>query len=507
MHPMYVKDVEKRMKQDSPTGEPKWTPLERSQMVSAMKQSNDSVRQTREQQRTDPLDATSAINEFSIVWVYEYFMDIDDDVYTFFTLGTEHRLTNPKPVSDVHAQKEIPVVMGIAVIEAHRNYPSSPNRLGKDLQQEINEVTNNRIDNVKFALNKRYFAARGKQVDIRSLVRNITGSVTLMNDPDKDVKVHETKDVTSSSYQEQDRLKVEFDELMGHMSGASVQSNRNLNETVGGMELLSNSANQVSEYQLRTFVETWVEPVLRQLMKLEQVYESDEVILALAGVKAGLPERYGVYDITDEMLMQNLVLTVNVGIGATNPQLQAERFIYGMKAIREMLGDDVIMKLNPEEVIKELFGKLGYKNGDRFFMFGQEDDPQVAQLMSIIDELKHQLELKEPQELTDAKVEEILAKVDNIRANTVKVGVEAQYAAMQGGQVVASIPEVTPIGDQILRNANPSVTEDAALQAPDRPISNLALEDQRQNTTPYLPPVPAEGDQGAYQGIETQRAD
>jgi len=505
--PMYVKDVEAMMdKVDPKTGEPKWKKLTRDQIGSATRHINDSVRQTREEKRTDSTEGDQSIHEFTIVWIHRNIMEFDGVDKIYYTLGTEFMLSDPKPLKEVYHHGNRPYVMGCTVIETHRTYPSSPNRLGKDLQKEINEIANTRIDNIRFALSKRYFAARDRQVDIRSLIRNVTGSVTLMKDPDKDVKVQETKDVTSSSYQEQDRLKVEYDELMGHFSGSSVQSNRNLNETVGGMEMLSNDANKVSEYQLHVFVETWVKPVLRQIMKLEQTYESDETILALAGVKAGLPEKYGVHDITDEMLQQELLLSINVGIGATNPQIQAERFIYGMKSIREMLGDDVIMKLNPEEIITELFGKLGYKDGSRFFNFGDEENPQLAQYLSIIEQLQQQLALKESPEITAAKVEEILAKVDKIRAETVKIGVEAQYAAMQGGEVVASIPEVTPIGDQILRNANPSVTEDEALQAPDRPISQLALE-HRQNTTPYLPPVPQEADQGAYQGIETQESD
>ena len=73
-----------------------------------------------------------------------------------------------------------------------------------------------------------------KRVNLRSLVRNIPGSFTLMDDPEKDVQVQETQDVTSSSYAEQDHLNLDFDDVARAFSGSSVQSNRNLNETVGG---------------------------------------------------------------------------------------------------------------------------------------------------------------------------------------------------------------------------------------------------------------------------------
>ena len=48
-----------------------------------------------------------------------------------------------------------------------------------------------------------------------------------------------------------------------------------------GMSMLNGSASVMTEYAIRTFVETWVEPVLRQLVKLEAKYESDEIVPGL----------------------------------------------------------------------------------------------------------------------------------------------------------------------------------------------------------------------------------
>ena len=90
-----------------------------------------------------------------------------------------------------------------------------------------------------------------------------------MNDPEKDVRVISTPDVTGSSFQEQDRFNLDFDEVAGTFSTSSVASNRQLNETVGGMNLLTQGANQISEFQLRVFTETWTEPCLRQVVALE----------------------------------------------------------------------------------------------------------------------------------------------------------------------------------------------------------------------------------------------
>jgi len=48
------------------------------------------------------------------------------------------------------------------------------------------------------------------------------------------VKELKSSDVTRSSYEMQDRLNVDFDDIAGSFSTSSVASNRKLNETVGG---------------------------------------------------------------------------------------------------------------------------------------------------------------------------------------------------------------------------------------------------------------------------------
>lgn len=85
------------------------------------------------------------------------------------------------------------------------------------------------------------------------------------------------------------------------------------------MALLAGSSSTVTEYALRTFSETWVEKVLKQLLRLEQYYETDEVILALAGGEVEQELDFNVSDVLDDLLRQDVILKVNVGIEATNP--------------------------------------------------------------------------------------------------------------------------------------------------------------------------------------------
>jgi hypothetical protein len=514
--PMYVGRIKGRMRNIDPkTGEPKWRSLPDSVIMTATKSYGDTIRQQRENNRADSKYEPQANSNYSIAWVHKNIVEIDEIDYVYYTLGAEHLLSDPVPLDQAYFHGRRPYVIGTSVVETHKNYPSSLPRLTRDVQAEINEVTNQRIDNVKLALNKRYFARRNKQVDLRSVTRNVPGSVTLMQDVD-DVKVVEFNDVTQSSYKEQEMLNLDFDDVAGAFSGASVQSNRKLNETVGGMNMLSASANQVSNYQLRTFVETWVEPVLRQLILLEQHYETDETLLALCGEAAEVAQKFGVDAITDELLLQEFTLNVSVGLGQTNPAEQAKQFMQGMTSLRDMLADGTLMKmgLDVQEAIKEIFGKLGYKDGGRFFNTDKQD-PMIAQLQQQISDLQAALDAKMPPELLQATVKKLLADADKVAAETkstqaeaVKRGVEASFSAMQAAEVIAAVPAVAPIADELMRSAgyvqpnpagiDPNFPQPAAPVAPDMPPTDPGTVQAPNPATPGI---------GVRQGIQTQRPD
>ena len=266
--PMYVMDVKAKMRQgDKKTGKPKWNQLTDGQIHAASKKTYDSTRQVRESGRQDKTETTHGeeLSGFDVVWVHRNFIKEDGVDYVFYTLGTEHMLTDPKPIQELYFHGERPYVMGWSVLEAHRIYPSSLVDLGSSIQREINEITNTRMDNVRLVLDKRWEVRRGAQVDTQSILRNVPGSITLVDAVGEDIKPHEFHDVTSSAYQEQNLLNAEFDEIVGTFSTSSVNTNRRLNETVGGMQMLRGSANALVEYTIRTFAETWVEPGLRLL--------------------------------------------------------------------------------------------------------------------------------------------------------------------------------------------------------------------------------------------------
>ncbi len=529
--PMYVKDVRAKMKTvDSKTGAPRWKQLSDAQILTATKGASDSTRLTRERGRTDSKDQSQNVGDFTVVWVHRNIMEIDGQDMVWYTLGTHHMLTDAVPIKEIYFHGRRPYAMGYSMVETHKVYPDGPVGVTKDVQAEINEIANQRIDNVKFAMNKRYFVKRSAQVDIRSITRNIPGSVTMMNDPEKDVMVQNTPDVTGSSYQEQDRLNMDFDDVGGAFSPSSIQSNRQLNETVGGMSMLSSNASQVGNYGLKTFVESWMEPVLSQMILLEQHYETDTVILALAGKKVQLLQRFGIDSITDEFLTQELTCTVNVGVGSTNPQEQINNFMMGIKNLREVLADGQLERygLDVEEVIKELFGKLGYKDGARFFST-EKEDPALTNAKAMITQLQQELSQKVSPEMVakqmekiDAEIANLAVKAKEINSSTFEKNMRAIFSTGQAAQMIAAVPALSPVMDMLAQAAgyqtpNPVGVDPnfPQIEAPLPGVTQNSVKDPRTgtefmpggDTTPNTPAGPELPATGANQGIETIEAD
>jgi len=390
--PMYVIDVKERMSGKTPADR-RWKTLTDGEIKSGTKLVYDSTRMTREGNREDATEKehTKKLGDYDVVWVHENFFRTPSGDVVFYTLGTEHMLSDPAPMEEIpeYLDDERPVVMGIASIETFKTYPQGPVGFSKPMQVEVNEINNQRRDNVLLVLNKRYFARRGSQVDLKSLVRNVAGSVTMMNNVDSDVKPIDFHDVTGSSYMEQDRLNADYDSLTGTFDSGSLTTNRRMNETVGGMKMLRAGTMTLSEYLIKTFSETWVEPVIKQLIKLEQKNETDLTILSIAQNKAQLYQKYGIDTVTDQLLNQKLTITVNAGMGATDPVVRVERFLLAIDKYSQVIERQAKLQtpiFNNEEVGKEIFGRLGYKDGKRF-MF-QTQAQQNEQLMMMVQQLQ-----------------------------------------------------------------------------------------------------------------------
>lgn len=393
MIPMYLYEVREKMKQTDPQGDPIYRDLPEGMLYAAVKQDWDSIRRVREGNRVDKYDTNVNVSDYESIWVHRNFVRKDGRDWVYDTIGTVLMLSNKvKPIEEVYHTGKRPYAMGFCVIETHKQYPQSPVMLSANLQEEANDLANLRIDNIRLALQKRWLVRRGAGVDTNSLMRGIASSVTYAGNPQTDVKELTTNDVTQSSYQEQDRINLDFDELVGAFSQSSVATNRHLNQTVGGMNLLSADASQIQEYQIRTLAETWIEPVLKQLVQLESLYESDEELLTMIGAQLGV----SVEEIM-AVMRERVNVKCNVGFNATNPEKRIQRLALGLATMAQYY-PQVVQQGDAVEIGKEVFGALGYKDASRFLPMlkkGGQEDPRIQAMQQQIDQLTQMVQGKQ----------------------------------------------------------------------------------------------------------------
>ena len=382
-HPMHIHDV-KRMMRDPSRG---WRPLpadkdgktDESAFTSARVRDFDAagVRRSREGGADRMDNSTNTDQDFEVVWAVEWFIRKDDEDWNFWTLGNSHMLSDPIPTEQAYPWKggERPYKIGYGNLEAHRIVPQSPVETWNPLQTELNDITNLRLDTMKQLLQPVAMVKRGKKIDTDALKRRYP--VLFVDDPEKDVKYDRPPDAAASAFAETSKLDTDFDDLSGNFNGGSVANNRQVGETVGGMRLMNNAASATNEFYTRLFVETWVEPVLADISKLEAYYESDTKILALAKKRAPSMAKYQIDEITDELLEQEVIVRVSAGLGSPDPTQKMQRFGGAMEMTKPVVELDPRfrtgeIRLKSEAMIDEIFGNAGIRDGfDRFFEYGE----------------------------------------------------------------------------------------------------------------------------------------
>jgi hypothetical protein len=233
-----------------------------------------------------------------------------------------------------------------------------------------------------------------------------------------------------------------------------VQGNKNLSDKLGGMEMLSEDANAIQGYQLRTWVETWVEPVLTQLMLLEQHYETDENILPsparrrTSGRTASRPRSRRDDD---------------AGAGPhgprrrrcnVSPKKQLENLLLHSRAIENVLKDGVLDKynLNAEEFINEVFGKLGYRDGSRFFNF----DTAIRRsrtCSSRCSSCSRRSTRSTRRSCSPRWWRRRRPRRRSVLADAFNKNVEGLFGAVESAEVIAAVPGVAPVADTIAKAA------------------------------------------------------
>lgn len=366
------------------------------------KQDMEAIRRAREM-GLDRFDETHTGHEFQIVWVYETFIRIGGEDWTFWSVGNQHYLTDPRPTREVYPEQfgERPLSLGYGSLEAHRIFPMSAVESWQPLQVETNDLRNLQLDAVKQNVMPVTKVVRGKRIDLDQVKRRSSGSAILVDNP-ADVEFEQPPQMGEAPILMSRELDLELDDLSGQQNYGTVENNNAVGKTLGGLKLAAGAANAVQEYDIRVWIETWATPALAQIVRLIQYYESDPIVLGLCGQRAQLFEKHGIDQIDDDLLEQEVTVRVSVGLGAGDPQQRLMKFQMATQVVAPILAQTKEfqsgqVEVNWEEMVNEVYGAVGYKDGGmRFFKINPGPAPnpmadlQTQRLQAEIDQRKRQ---------------------------------------------------------------------------------------------------------------------
>lgn len=387
--PMYLCDVRKY--QMNPRAKLTYRQLTDSELLSGGRSGEwNPIRVQRERNRIDRYGRSGAPSDYAVCWVHRNIMRIEGEDYIFDTIGTTKMLSNVMPLASFDPRGYRPYVIGSSMIEAHNPYNVGTVTLMGQVQDEINDTSNLRIDAGKMMASGRMFVKRNTTVDMHALARFSPGAVVELDNPATDVKWDHPSGDISGTFEEQQLLNTELDDLVGNFSQGSVQNNRELNETVGGMDKISETADQLTEYDLRTLCKTFFEKVLCQILDLEKRWETDSQLVMVLGSKLAITAR----QFWSALSTESKVI-VNVGFGNTNPQKKLERISLGMQTVASMFPMSLYQS-DQAEIIKEIFAATGFDDVSRFFPFidsggKPSSNPQIAALQQQLQTLQMKL--------------------------------------------------------------------------------------------------------------------
>jgi hypothetical protein len=464
-YPMRIDEI--RQNQRNPLNP--WRKLSESVLRSAgegAKMEAASIRRARDQ-GLDRFEQSSNSKNFDVIWVYETFVRTAGEDWTFISISDKALLTDIRPVREVYPEQngERPITFGYGSFEAFCVFPQAAVESWQMLQQEANDVRNLTLDAFKQNVMPVTKVVRGRQIDLDQLKRRGQGTSIMVTDQ-KDVTWERPPDVPAAAQFVKQQLDIDFDDLAGQQNYGTVQDNNALGKTLGGLKLAAGAANAVQEFDIRVWIETWAEPAVRQIVRLEQYYESDEAVLALCGERAKLFEKHKITTIDDDLLENDVTVRISVGLGAGDPMQRLQKFQSATSIALPLLQMDPDFisgkkRINSEAMMQEVYGGVGYRDGGKRFITEGEEKPSDPNVAAMADETAANAQLKRAQ-ADKAKTD---AKKGIIEALTKAAGVGIQLKGLDLDQIKTDFDQSVTHMDQVGKAMELGHSQGLALKA------------------------------------------
>lgn len=402
----------------------------------------------------------SVSNDLEKVYVHENIIRENNKYFVFFTLGTTKMLTKVFPLDELYPTG-IPFVMSPIYPEELKVYATSPLDHAYQSQVFINKYTNTVMDAVEQVTWPVTIIKANSGIDPKKFQNVGPNSVVEARNPTQDILQLNKSIAPQSLKNEIPFLMNNYDSTVGGLANSTLSSEGN-DSTATSQSMRGRSQSQVINMYLINFNEKVIEVCLHKMVAQEKYFglkNTKEVEKVFRNLK--LLDRFSEklktsnidpsnFEIDKEFADADLLLSVNVGMGAVSPQLRVEQFLASLNALRNLI-PNIESQLDVKEVIKELMSLNGYKEFNRFFT--SQDDPRIGQLEKSIQDLQTKLSQKKSQEEINADIALKMAQKANVEANTVATVVGTQKTALEAANELAINPEIASGADKVMENA------------------------------------------------------
>lgn len=236
----------------------------------------------------------------------------------------------------------------------------------EDLQDELNNERNMRIDFRSFLLRRMFKVRRGATIDRKQLVFKQGGIIEV--DEMDDVEEMGIKDVPSSTFTEEQTIKQDMQDTSG--AHDVVMGTSGASETATSTMSKDNNASMRFKLVISSVEKSLLVGVSRLMMQLNQQFMDADKVMRVSGDKGKVWKRLSPEDIQGEF-------DLTAAGSSVEPQANKEAFKQRMVELYNIVSNNPIMQQYPDKIIallQKVFEAFDIKNTE--MLLPSEQDMQ-----------------------------------------------------------------------------------------------------------------------------------
>jgi hypothetical protein len=298
-----------------------------------------------------------------LVEILEYWNEDNSEVVTVANQGIIIK-QRPNPFNHM----DHPFIYGNYTMIPFEFYTPGVPASCRDLQWQLNDTTNQRMDNVNLILNRMFKVVKGMGVNLSQVVSK-PGGILQMDSPEA-VTPLETPDITQAAYLEATNIERKIEEVTGatkYTIGTGTETSR---RTATEAKIQSLTGDERFNLMVRFLESQVIKPLIRKSYQLLQQFMTIDKVIRIVGAEG---EKWITVNPEDIKSDYDFEPAGSVRT-ATRDAIQAQ--LINFLAIAQNNPT-----VNSTEILKRIWENFGFKDADRIIR-SQEQMMQMASLQA-----------------------------------------------------------------------------------------------------------------------------